>query len=43
MPVDFWREVVSANKSVGPFWDDDYSTVHITEDGRPLQSRAMSF
>jgi HK97 family phage major capsid protein len=35
VPMDFWRDVVSASKSVGPFWDDDFCTIHITETGRP--------
>lgn len=36
VPMDFWREVVSAAKSVGPFWDDNFCTMHITETGAPL-------
>lgn len=36
VPVSFWHEVVSSSKSVGPFWADDFCTVHITETGAPL-------
>jgi HK97 family phage major capsid protein len=36
LPMDFWRDVVSASKSVGPFWNDDFCTIHITETGAPL-------
>jgi len=36
VPMSFWAEVVSASKSVGPFWDDDFCTVHMTPTGAPL-------
>jgi HK97 family phage major capsid protein len=36
VPMDFWRDVVSAAKSVGPFFDDGFVSMHITETGAPL-------
>ncbi len=36
VPMSFWTDVVSAAKSVGPFWDDGFCTLHITPNGHPL-------